>query len=575
MRKLGVALFSILILWALSTVSCQTTRINVYPDGADSEYSIGDTYTVSFVDDNAVLSTQIIGSGDVASEYVPKEKEGYTFVGWTVNGKPFDFGEKITKDTVLTAQWRLNEYVAEFIADDKVIGRVSFTVEDKSIEEPPVPKLKNYDGIWEAYELGAKDIRIGAIYTPTAYEIRYFADNVFLEACSYNVLDYGYSAPPVPAIDGFEGYWKTEEIRGNIVIMVATYEPKQYTLIFKADGKELAVLDYKIGDIIDEPQPPQIAGYEASWQYYETAKNEITIVEAVYTPITYHAYFFADGNPEYDLTFTVESKIEKLPSVPAKEGYTSRWENFSYGLNDIAVNAVYTPIDYTATFIAEDTVVAVITFNAEDKDFAVPAIIPKAGYTCKWEDFNVQLKDFEVRAVYTPLNDEDFIYEPNKDGSAYIVTEYRGESLHVKIPQFYNGLPVAAIGEFAFAYDEIESVEISYGIETIEPHAFRNCIKLKSVTISETVEYIGEYAFADCTELTEIQLPASVKLICPYVFDNCSALQTIEFDNPNGWYFAKNLETGKTPIPGKYFSDSRQNAVIYPDISAYYLIYGD
>ena len=48
--------------------------------------------------------------------------------------------------------------------------------------------------------------------------------------------------------------------------------------------------------------------------------------------------------------FTVEDKSITEPAVPAKEGYTGKWEDYTLGAADITINAIYTKLsDVTAT----------------------------------------------------------------------------------------------------------------------------------------------------------------------------------------------------------------------------------
>lgn len=534
MRKFMISLFSIVILWALFTLSCRIKKSYVKTDDVETDYpaysdpnpqNTEATFKVSFVDGSTVLYTQLVQEGDTVSIFIP-EKEGYTFIGWNANGDLFDFNDKISKDIVLTAVWELNEKA---------------------------------------------DILPTSPAEPTVYKIRYYIDNVCISTIDY-VVDTEYIPPAIPEIDDYDGYWRLNNVNGNIVTIVAEYQPKQFKLIFKINGEEFAVRNYQAGDIIDEPHLPQIDGYTAYWQPYEIAKNEITIVEAVYSPIIYHAYFFADGKLEHTIPFSTESPITELPLVPLKEGYDGYWNEFDFELNDIVVNSVYTPINYTATFITDGAIVATKTFNIENMNVIAPPIVLKTGYIAKWEDFIVGLKNFEVQAVYTPLIDSDFIYELTENETAYRITSYVDEASHVVIPQLYSGLPVVSIGKNVFSGKPIESVEISFGIETIEQNAFQDCKNLKNIYLPETLKSIGEYAFSGCTSLKSIKIPESIELICPYAFENCTALKSIEFSNYECWLFEHSLNSEGTQIPERYFSDSYQAAIIYPSISTYYLL---
>lgn len=323
MKKLIFLLFSLLSVitfLALVAVSCQAKKFHNVTDTDDNRFDVSDLpdnfYKITFVDDKEVLKTQIIEKGKTATPLSPKEKAGYIFIGWHWNGVPFDFSKKVYSSAVLTAVWKLNYYSAEFIADDKIVRTEFFTVKDTSLKEPVVPEKQFYYGCWENYKLGTSDIKIHAIYTPIVYEINYYADNTHVTTLKYSIDDANFSEPQVPEIFGFEGYWKLEKVNGNSVTIIAAYRPKQFTVIFKVNGKDFSVQNYGFGEKVDEPQLPQVEGYIASWQPYKLSLKEITIVEAVYTPITYYAKFFVNGKLEYTLPFDVENELNELPPLP-------------------------------------------------------------------------------------------------------------------------------------------------------------------------------------------------------------------------------------------------------------------
>ncbi|NLC13177.1 MAG: leucine-rich repeat domain-containing protein, partial [Chloroflexi bacterium] len=81
----------------------------------------------------------------------------------------------------------------------------------------------------------------------------------------------------------------------------------------------------------------------------------------------------------------------------------------------------------------------------------------------------------------TEFQSGDYNYVLLEDGTAEI-TDYRGETSSLVIPDTLDGYTVTSIG--AWAFDECES--------------------LSSVTIGMAVEHIGANPFADCESLTKI-----------------------------------------------------------------------
>lgn len=66
----------------------------------------GNLYTVTFNSDGGseITSRRVGENGSVIKPTDPT-REGYTFLGWYLNGEEFDFNTKITSDITLTARW--------------------------------------------------------------------------------------------------------------------------------------------------------------------------------------------------------------------------------------------------------------------------------------------------------------------------------------------------------------------------------------------------------------------------------------------------------------------------------------
>ena len=114
------------------------------------------------------------------------------------------------------------------------------------------------------------------------------------------------------------------------------------------------------------------------------------------------------------------------------------------------------------------------------------------------------------------------------DDSATVV-KYFGLDSELEIPAEFDGVPVTAIGDLAFAAcSSLESVTIPSGVKSIGNDAFYRCALLKSVSIPAGVTFVGEHSFDTCTSLSDISLPGSVTLIGEYAFAGCTSLKWIE-----------------------------------------------
>ena len=111
---------------------------------------------------------------------------------------------------------------------------------------------------------------------------------------------------------------------------------------------------------------------------------------------------------------------------------------------------------------------------------------------------------FTVSAVET----EAMVYDVYADHA--VLAKYTAAGDKVTIPAEYQGLPVTAIGEYAFLGNS----------------------SIVSLTIPDSVTSIGESAFAMCKNLENISIPTSVNEIGGYAFSNTKWLYAQRVKNP-------------------------------------------
>lgn len=81
----------------------------------------------------------------------------------------------------------------------------------------------------------------------------------------------------------------------------------------------------------------------------------------------------------------------------------------------------------------------------------------------------------------------------------------------LKKVKFSNGLQT--IGDNAFAYTSIESLDLPATLTSIGNSAFKGCYALGKVIIPDGVESIGDKAFLACDKLNSVSVPKSVRSI--------------------------------------------------------------
>ena len=119
----------------------------------------------------------------------------------------------------------------------------------------------------------------------------------------------------------------------------------------------------------------------------------------------------------------------------------------------------------------------------------------------------------------------------NKVGEAYVVTG-RGASTTpiLVIPAYYEGLPVVAIEDSAFAgCNDLTSVTVLSNVTRIGRLAFFDCTSLAEVILCEDVVEMGSYAFWDCLNLKNVTFRGASALTAmgEYAFYGCERLERI------------------------------------------------
>lgn len=75
--------------------------------------------------------------------------------------------------------------------------------------------------------------------------------------------------------------------------------------------------------------------------------------------------------------------------------------------------------------------------------------------------------------------------------------------------------------------DDIQSLVIGNGIESVGDYSFFKCEYLENVSLPESVLTIGEHSFHGCTAVDEFYIPSGVKIICDSAFDGCISIEKL------------------------------------------------
>ena len=188
------------------------------------------------------------------------------------------------------------------------------------------------------------------------------------------------------------------------VTVSCTCVPGDYTVTWNVNGKKTTDT-VKFGAPIKAPEDPKMEGYDfIGWTPDIAATMPAEDVEyfAVFVSDSYIAEFKAGSKTVAKVPYTMGDKVIEEPSVPEKVGYSCKWEAYTLTAGGITVNAVYTPIEYKARFVANGELVKSVAYTMETVSITEPAVPEKSGYTGTWSDYALTVGGITVKAVYTP-----------------------------------------------------------------------------------------------------------------------------------------------------------------------------
>ena len=178
--------------------------------------------------------------------------------------------------------------------------------------------------------------------------------------------------------------------------------PTTYSVTFVADGVTVETCYYtaEAPEII-EPAVPEKTGYTAAWEAYELSSGDIT-VNAVYTAIEYTVTFVGVEGVE-PITFTIETmETVKFPELPQEDGFDIHWDKTEADLtlDDLTVTYVKEVKTYTVTFVGVDGI-APITYTAEEMaSVTFPAAPEAEGYIVSWDKTEEDLTFGDLTVTY-------------------------------------------------------------------------------------------------------------------------------------------------------------------------------
>jgi len=379
------------------------------------------TYTVTFDTDNgAEATTETVKFGGTATKPADPTKEGYTFVGWTVNGEAYDFATVLTADVTIKATWAEIAYTVTFDTDGAAAIEAQTVAFGGTATKPADPTKEGFTFAgWtvngEAYDFATvltADVTIKATWAEITYTVTFDTDNG-AEATTETVKFGGTATKPAdPTKDGFtfagwtvngEAYDFATVLTADVTIK-ATWAEITYTVTFDTDnGAEATTETVKFGGTATKPADPTKDGfYFMGWTVNGEAYDFATVLTG---DITVKAEWLAKP----DLT----AIAGKWTGTETDGLYTNN--EYTFIINaDATITASYensyTTVNMAVNTVAFDGTTLTINYNNGDqivfklKDGKLAAEKAVAGYALTIEktytvtyDKDGSLKTYEVK----------------------------------------------------------------------------------------------------------------------------------------------------------------------------------
>ena len=185
-------------------------------------------------------------------------------------------------------------------------------------------------------------------------------------------------------------------------------EPTIYSVEFRVDGEFFDACYYTEEEMsIIAPEVPAKAGYTARWEAYELNLTNI-VVNAVYEAIPYTITFNVDGVEP--ITFTVENmKDVVFPKAPQEDGWVAAWSitEADLTLADVTVELVKERL-YTINFVGVDGFDAVVLPESQLANAVIPNAPAKDGYVTGWSEPVIDAENATITITYWEMTEKEY-----------------------------------------------------------------------------------------------------------------------------------------------------------------------
>ena len=552
----------------------------------DKEYTAKFTanqYTITYIPNGGTLqSTTQQVTYDSAYSLYDISRLGYTFEGYTHNGKLFTSGTYTIADNItINAEWEIITYTITYYLNDgenDTANPASYNIATSTITlnsatregymflgwyedeqfEKQITKIalgsygnKNLYAKWNYGTEGLKFARSGDTYSVTGYTGSNSAVIIPAEYNDKSVISIGsYAFSRCSGLTNIEIPDSVTSIGSGAFYecskLISIEIPNSVTSIGEsAFSACTAEIKWGKNPAIKEIGSHAFSGYMGTsiaipdsvtsigWSAFLLCQSltSIEIPDSV-TSIGWSAFQGCQSLTSISIPDSVTSIGSSafiycssltsltLPFVGAtKDGSSNTYLGYIFGADSYSSNSSYVPSSLKTVIITGGTSIGYGAFY--DGSGLTSITIPESVTSIGSSVFYgcSGLTSITIPDSITSIGNSAFDNCSSLQHNEYDNAYYLGN----------DGNPYVVLVAAKDAF--ITSCIINSNTKVIYNSAFDNCSKLTRIVIPDGVISIGDFAFCGCSGLTSITIPDSITLIGSQVFTNCSSLQYNEYDN--------------------------------------------
>ena len=408
-------------------------------------------YKVTFDSDGGseVAAVEVKDGEKVTKPAADPTKTGYTFKGWFIGDKDYDFEKAVTANITLKAKWEVVTYTVKFDSDGGSVVESAKVNHGEKVKKPADPTKTGYtfkgwlngETVYDFEKAVTADITLKAKWEVVTYNITYELnggtgdegnpETYTIETDTFEIKNLVSGPDGKPYFVGWysdKDFTKPAEITikkgttGNLSFYAKWTDKATFTVTFKFVGvEESASVNVEEGEALTSAQLESVKSKISSdYEFVGFYTNqECTTEFDVKQTFTSNFTLYVKVNEIKKFTVTFESaggspvaaavvkdgaKVTK-PADPTKTGYTFKgWfdgDDKEYDFEkavtaDITLNAKWEVMTYTVTFNSDNgSPVAAAKVNHGAK-VPKPADPTKTGYTFKGWFIGDKEYDFET-----------------------------------------------------------------------------------------------------------------------------------------------------------------------------------